>query len=75
MKLGRCVRKGETALRVLAPVTVKRRDEHDQETGERCVVFKTALVFELSQTEPLPGVEPTPLQPPCEPLTGDPTGT
>ena len=71
LKLGRCVRKGETALRVLAPVTVKRRDERDQETGERCVFFKTAFVFDLSQTEPLPGAEPTPLQPPSEPLTGD----
>ncbi len=71
LKLGRCVRKGETALRVLAPVTVKRRDEPDQETAERCVFFKTAFVFELSQTEPLPGIEPTPLVPPSQPLTGD----
>jgi N-terminal domain of anti-restriction factor ArdC len=71
LKLGRCVRKGETALRVLAPVTVKRRDEDGQETGERCVFFKTAFVFELSQTELLPGVEPTPVEPPSVPLTGD----
>jgi antirestriction protein ArdC len=71
LKLGRCVRKGETALRVLAPVTVKRRDEHDQETGEQCVFFKTAFVFELSQTEPLPGVEPAQLRPPSQPLTGN----
>ena len=28
-------------------------------------------MFELSQTEPLPGVEPVPLSAPCEPLTGD----
>ena len=33
--------------------------------------FKTAFVFELSQTEPLPGAEPVALQAPCEPLTGD----
>ncbi len=33
--------------------------------------FKTAFVFELSQTEPLPGVDPVPLHPPREPLTGD----
>jgi hypothetical protein len=31
LKLGRVVRKGETALRILAPVPVKRRDE---QTGE-----------------------------------------
>ena len=43
LKLGRCVRRNEKALRILAPVTVKERDE-------RRVFFKTAFVFELSQT-------------------------
>lgn len=71
LKLGRCVRKGEKALRILAPVSVKERDAAGEETGERRVFFKTAFVFELSQTEPLPGAEPVALQPPCEPLTGD----
>ncbi|MGH2865241.1 MAG: ArdC-like ssDNA-binding domain-containing protein [Solirubrobacteraceae bacterium] len=71
LTLGRCVRKGERALRVFAPVTVKERDAQGRETGERKVFFKTAFVFETSQTEPLPGVEPTPLQAPSEPLTGD----
>jgi hypothetical protein len=70
LKLGRCVRKGEHALRILAPVTVKERDASGQETGERCVFFKTAFVFELSQTEPLPGVEPVALEPPSQPLSG-----
>jgi hypothetical protein len=71
LKLGRCVRKGETALRILAPVSVKERDARGEETGERHVFFRTAFVFELSQTELLPGVEPTPLEPPSEPLSGD----
>jgi N-terminal domain of anti-restriction factor ArdC len=71
LKLGRCVRKGETALRILAPVTVKERDAHGAETGERRVFFRTAFVFELSQTEPLPGIEPVPLEPPSQPLSGD----
>jgi hypothetical protein len=71
LKLGRCVRKSEKALRILAPVTDKQRDEHGEETGERRVFFKTAFVFELSQTEPLAGVEPVSLEPPREPLTGD----
>lgn len=71
LKLGRYVRKNEKAPRILAPVTVKERDERGEETGERRVFFKTAFVFELSQTEPLPGVEPVSLAPPCEPLTGD----
>lgn len=34
-------------------------------------LFRTAFVFELSQTEPLPGVEPVALAPPSEPLTGE----
>jgi N-terminal domain of anti-restriction factor ArdC len=71
LKLGRSVRKGERALRILAPVTVKSREEHGEESDERRVFFKTASVFELSQTEPLPGVDPVPLHPPREPLTGD----
>jgi hypothetical protein len=54
LKLGRCVRKGESALRILAPVTVKQRDERDGETGERRVFFKTAFVFDVSQTRPPP---------------------
>ncbi|MCW3063538.1 MAG: hypothetical protein JWN32_710 [Solirubrobacterales bacterium] len=71
LKLGRCVSNNEKALRILAPVTVKERDERGEETGEGRVFFKTAFVFELSQTELLAGVEPAPLEPPCEPLTGD----
>jgi hypothetical protein len=50
---------------------VKERDAHGEETGERCVFFRTAFVFEPSQTEPLPGVEPVPLAPPSQPLIGD----
>jgi antirestriction protein ArdC len=71
LKLGRCVRKGERALRILAPVTVNERDAHGDETGERRVFFRTAFVFELSQTEPLPGVDPAQLEPPSQPLSGD----
>src|ERR1700730_15197148 len=71
LNLGRCVRKSETALRILEPVTVKQRDGQREDRDERRVFFKTAFVFELSQTEPLPGVEPVPLNAPCEPLTGD----
>jgi antirestriction protein ArdC len=71
LKLGRCVRKNENALRILAPITVKERHKQGEETGEQRVFFKTAFVFELSQTEPLPGVEPVSLEPPRDPLTGD----
>jgi hypothetical protein len=72
LKLGRSVRQGETALRILAPVTVKKRDTLTGErSDERSVFFKTAFVFDVSQTDILPGAEPVALEPPHEPLTGD----
>jgi hypothetical protein len=64
------VSKGEVALRILAPVTVKRTDG-PEDAEERRVFFKTAFVFDVSQTEALPGVEPVALEAPREPLTGD----
>jgi len=65
-QLGRQVRKGEHAIRILAPMSVKERDEHGEETGERVVFFRAVPVFDIAQTdgEPLP-------EPPCEPITGD----
>ncbi len=71
LKLNRCVRKGEKAIRILAPMTVKERDADGEETDERRVVFRTVSVFALEQTEPLPDTEPIPLELPAEPITGD----
>jgi hypothetical protein len=71
LKLGRVVRKGETALKILSPVPVKERDEHDDVTGKTRMFFRTAFVFADVQTEPLPGVEPAPLEPPSVPIDGD----
>jgi hypothetical protein len=69
--LNRCVRKGEQAIRILAPVAVKQRDEHGHETGEKKVFFRTVPVFDVGMTDPLPGTEPVPLTPPSQPITGD----
>jgi hypothetical protein len=69
LKLGRCVRKGEKGLVVLAPIPVKRRED-SEERDEARVVFRSAFVFADSQTDPLPGVDPAPIEPPCEPLSG-----
>jgi hypothetical protein len=71
LELNRCVRKGETAIPILAPMTVKQRDEHGEDTGERKIFFRTVPVFDVSQTEPLPGKQPVPLTPPAQPITGD----
>jgi hypothetical protein len=71
--LGYCVRKGETAIRIIAPMPIKSRDDErqrDEETQTR-LLFKAVSVFDRSQVAPLEGVEPTPLEPPCEPLTGE----
>ena len=64
--LGRQVRKGERAIRILAPMTMKERDTRDVETGESFTIFRAVPVFDIAQTdgEPLP-------QPPREPITGD----
>jgi hypothetical protein len=71
LDLNRCVRKGEKAIRILAPITVKQRDEHGEDTCEKTVFFRTVPVFDVSQTEPLPGKQPIPLTPPSQPITGD----
>ncbi len=78
LKLGRCVRRGEVSIKILAPVTVKHRNQPDStspaggdEQQQTRVFFKTASVFSASQTDPLPGAEQLPLAPPREPLSGD----
>lgn len=71
LSLNRCVRKGETAIRILAPVAVKQRDEQGEETGAKKVFFRTVPVWDVSMTDVLPGKEPVPLTPPSQPITGD----
>jgi N-terminal domain of anti-restriction factor ArdC len=72
LRLGYCVKKGERALRILAPMTVRERDrETGEETGESRTFFRTVFVFFQEQVVPLPEGEPVPLEPPREPLSGD----
>ncbi len=74
LELGRCVSKGEKAIRIFAPVRYRRRDAEETDDNENelpPVGFRLAAVFDVSQTEPLPGVEPAPLEPPSEPVSGD----
>ena len=71
LDLNRCVRKGDKAIHILAPVAVKQRDERGEETSEKKVFFRTVPVFDVSMTDPLPGKEPVPLMPPSQPITGD----
>lgn len=77
LALNRCVRKGEKAIRILAPMSV--RDPARGQTGQRGseqdeprrIVFRAVSVFDVSQTEPLADTEPVPLTAPGEPITGD----
>jgi hypothetical protein len=70
LQLNRVPRKGE-GIRILAPVTVKDRDETGEDTDGTRVFFKTVTVWDVSGTDQIPGTEPVPLTPPAEPITGD----
>src|SRR3954447_8739618 len=76
LELGYCVRKGERAIRIMAPMPIKERESEEREqvvAGESRsrVLFRAVSVFDASQVSPLPSGEPTPLAPPSEPLTGE----
>ena len=78
LALNRCVCKGERAIRILAPMSVRVRDaERSEESAPdasengRRIVFRAVSVFDVSQTEALPGTEPVALEPPSQPITGD----
>jgi antirestriction protein ArdC len=56
-RLGRQVKKGEHGIAIMAPIVRRRKKEQDDdETAEEVFAFKTAYVFDVSQTEgkPLP---------------------
>jgi hypothetical protein len=74
LELGYCVRKGERAIRIMAPMPMRNGDgEGDESEDDRSqrLLFKAVSVFDAAQVAPLPSGEPTPLGPPSEPLAGD----
>ena len=71
LKLGYHVRSGERAIRIIAPIPLKRADSARSEIDHGPVAFKTVSVFDRAQVDPLEGVVQAVLDPPCEPLTGD----
>ena len=76
LTLGRSVRKGEKALWVLAPMTVKQRDgqanssEPEAEERQR-IFFRAVPVFDVSQTGEIAGADVVPLAPPSQPIDVD----
>ncbi len=72
LKLGFCVRRGESAIRIVAPMPLKPREtESGDAEDEKRVLFKGVSVFDRSQVAPIDGLEQAPLEAPSEPLTGD----
>ena len=62
-KLGRQVKKGEKAIRILAPIVrwkkcqEKQEDQQDNEEEDPVTFFKTAYIFDVSQTDGQPLAE------------------
>jgi hypothetical protein len=57
LDLNRCVRKGEKAIHILAPIAIKQSDEHGEETAEKKVFFRTVPVFDTLSRDRRKGVE------------------
>jgi hypothetical protein len=77
LELNRCVRKGERAIRILAPMGIRDRekDAHEEQAKRESeqparTVFRAVPVFDVSQTDPLPDKEPVPLEAPRQPIQG-----
>jgi antirestriction protein ArdC len=58
LALGRCVRKGEKGIAILAPI-VRRRDASGQDDEKHVTGFRAAHVFDVSQTDGNPLPEPS----------------
>ena len=69
-KFKRTVCKGEKAIRILAPIVVKKLDAETGEVTRAVVGFRGACVFDVSQTSG----EPLPEPPVCTPHDGDELG-
>jgi hypothetical protein len=78
LTLGYQVRKGEKAIRIMAPLPIKIDPEaantatgKDGGETKRRMLFRVVPVFDRCQVDPIPGDSPTPLDAPSQPLTGD----
>lgn len=71
LDLGRAVRKGERGIHIFAPRPWERAAEDDDAEPVRGVSFTVVHVFDVSQTDPIPG-HPRPWEPPAlQSATGD----
>lgn len=85
-KLGRQVRKGEKSIRILAPLLIRESDPNangaptrptspvgarQERVATQLIGYRTVGVFDLSQTDPIPGADALPLEPPSAPISGN----
>ncbi len=70
-ELSRQVRRGEEGLKILAPIFRTLEDERSGEKTRVLCSFKVVKVFDVSQTDPVPGAEPMPEKPRPRALRGD----
>jgi len=68
--LGRQVRRGEEGIKILAPVFRTVEDEEGGEKARLLCSFRVVKVFDVSQTDPIPGAEPLPEKPRPKALHG-----
>jgi len=63
-KMGRFVKKGESAIWIFAPMTFKKKDEEKDDDETIVTFFKPVPVFDISQTEgdPLPSLNLKPIE-------------
>lgn len=57
---GRSVRKGEKGIMILKPITIGTEDDDTGERTRRVVTFGPTFVFDVSQTQPIAGIDPAP---------------
>ena len=76
--LNRRVSKGSRGIRILAPIPLRAHEDEStsnegksDQGGRSRTLFKSVAVFDIAQTEPIPGCEAVPIQPPLQPITGD----
>ena len=67
--LGRQVRKGETSIRIYAPMPYRKEVKPGED--ELSLRFRAVPVFDLAQTDPISGADQLPLEPPGQPIAGD----
>jgi N-terminal domain of anti-restriction factor ArdC len=77
LNLGYAVRKGEPAIRIVAPMPIKQPDEQpadapgEERDESHRLLYRCVAVFDRRQVSPIDGVDPAPLEPPSQTLTGD----